>query len=77
MLCIEALQFVATAPERRDIHVATRARWELGQGHLVAREALQNKPLQATYIAWPVTCFLLARLALPRQPILVDLVGYA
>jgi len=57
MLFIEALQFVAPAPERRDMDVVARARVERVEGDSVTRKPIEYKGLQRGYSSWPTACF--------------------
>src|SRR5258706_6993371 len=61
MFCMKALQFVAPAPEQRDIDVATRARKFMGRGDSVARDPHQYKGLGHVRLNWPIACFEIGR----------------
>jgi hypothetical protein len=57
MLFIEALQFVAPAPERRDMDVVARARKERVEAESVTRKRFEYKGLREGRAPWPVACF--------------------
>jgi hypothetical protein len=57
MLFMKALQFVAPAPERRDMDVVARARFERVEAHSVARKPIEYKALQKARTVWPTACF--------------------
>jgi hypothetical protein len=57
MLFIEALQFVAPTPERRDMDVVARARKERVEAESVTRKRFEYKGLREGRAPWPVACF--------------------
>src|ERR1051325_5080208 len=69
MFCMKALQFVAPAPEQRDIDVATWARKFVGRGDSVARDPRQYKVLRHVRWSWPTACLEFGPLVLPHRRI--------